>query len=957
MEGKTTARPGCGPGAGEETINQKTQSYNSKNNTLHQDPVTQLFDEVYDFGLSIESSASIVLDGKFHNVGTSENPRKKSGWYVGQMYNLGGRDFVLCTFGDFRLGSIQTFKSWDKKDRISKVDLDALKVKQDEQKKKVEQHLKRKRKQAAENAAKEWATLEASGSSQYLDKKDVQGHGVRYGESGSNPFIAIPVYSIDGTIKGLQKIFDRNIPGQDRNKTFTPGTEKKGGHFLIGKPVPFLPICIAEGYATAASIHEATGYPVVVCFDCGNIMAVVEAFRAKYPSQPLLIAADNDCWKDPDNNPGLKKATEAAKAFGCFLVIPDFTDLDVSDEPTDFNDLHLLAGKDAVSSQVQNCSSDYVKSQVTGVTGVTASNDAASSGNQSKNAEVTAVTEHWPGQDERPCYSVQRDWVEADGAKRKPGVYYHGLQSNGDSSPPTLIDNWICGPLFVRAITRDRNSFNFGRMLEFITSTKTRRCWAMPMALLAGSGEELRRELLSMGLEIDPKYRNQLCTYLQAIPPKMVLQSALNIGWHGDAFVLPDRTIGSDEIFFQSAHLEQREYTQIGTLDEWKQNIARLCAGNPLLVLAVSISFSGPLLRKLHTDGGGFHIYGDSSKGKSTGLRVASSSWGGDDYRKTWRATANGMEGVAAIFNDSFLAIDEISEAEGKEIGGIVYALANGVGKTRAQRDGTARPSHRWVVAVVSTGERTISSHMAEKGLQTKAGQEVRLLNIPIFGRHGSFDNLHEYDNGRQFSDALQTNCKKYYGTAGIEFLEKLCADQQDLGALLEQFLKAFDDGSLSSQEGRAAKRFAITALAGELATGYGVTGWEPQTALNGCVQCFKKWREEFGKGDKEDRQIIEAVLDFIDKHGDSRFSEPSSQEKIRDRAGYYRQGDDGNREYLFTSSGLHEALASHDFKRGVDALRKAKMLVPGKTGNQCQLKVNGRNTKVYRVRTEDGHE
>ncbi|OQK17254.1 hypothetical protein AU255_05010 [Methyloprofundus sedimenti] len=907
--------------------------------------------EMQSAGLNINSGQEIILDGKFKNIGTTDKPGKKCAWYIGQQYHLGGHEYTLCTFGDFSLDLRQSYKSWGDKDQLSKVDYALLADKQKQQQKLVEQQLKRKRKQAAVDAVKEWAALLPTGDSQYLTKKCIGGVGVRYGEADNNPFIAIPVNGIDGRLRGLQKIFDHNIPNQERNKTFTTGTEKQGGHYLMGEVLTFHPLCFAEGYATSASIHEATTYPVVVCFDAGNIKSVVAAYRSKYPTQQFIICADNDQWKDEIKNPGVDKATDTAKESGCFIAIPDFSDLDISTKPTDFNDLQLLAGKEAVLKQIQHPEFDYRKTQVTEVTQVTLNENKGLEGNPEQTKDDTKVAEQWPGESSRPCYGVYEKWHKINSTQRKPGVYHHGIKDGGDNAPPVLLETWICSPLYVRAITRDNNNFNFGRIIEFKTSTKTRRQWCMPMSMLAGNGDELRRELLSMGCEIDPKNRNQLPLYLQSIPPKTVLKSALNIGWHDNAFVLPDRTIGSAEVFYQSSHLEQREYTQNAQLEDWQQHIARLCIGNPLLVLSMSIAFSGPLLRKLHTDGGGFHIYGDSSKGKSTGLRVACSVWGGDDYRKTWKATGNGMEGVAAIFNDSLLAIDEISEAEGKEIGGIIYALGNGVGKTRAMRDGTAKPSHRWVVAVISNGERTVASHMAEKGLQIKAGQEIRLLNIPLFGQYGAFDDLHELENGRQFSDTLQANSKKYYGTAGIAFLEQLCSDQQDLGELLEQFRKVFDDGTLSSQEGRAANRFAITAMAGELASSYGITGWEPQTALTATLQCFQQWRENFGSGDHEERQIINAIHDFIDCHGDSRFSEPNSSLTINNRVGYFRQSGDGNREYMFTASGFKEALSGHDVKRGRQALKKAGYLIPGNKIDQQQLKVSGRNTKVYVLR------
>jgi putative DNA primase/helicase len=86
--------------------------------------------------------------------------------------------------------------------------------------------------------------------------------------------------------------------------------------------------------------------------------------------------------------------------------------------------------------------------------------------------------------------------------------------------------------------------------------------------------------------------------------------------------------------------------------------------------------------------------------------------WGGPGYRRSWRATANGMEGAAALFNDCLLALDEISECDPREVGAIVYSLGNGRGKQRASRTGAARSVTRWQAFIVSTGERTIGTTM-----------------------------------------------------------------------------------------------------------------------------------------------------------------------------------------------------------------------------------------------------
>jgi putative DNA primase/helicase len=142
-------------------------------------------------------------------------------------------------------------------------------------------------------------------------------------------------------LHGLQFI------GGEGQKRFLPGTTKKGHFHLIGKPNRI--IFIAEGYATAASIHQATGKAVVVAFDAGNLKPVAEAVKADWPEVEIIIAAGNDQLKD--DNPGITKAKEAARAVGGKMAIPKFQNTD--SKPTDFNDLHQAEGLAAVRQQLE----------------------------------------------------------------------------------------------------------------------------------------------------------------------------------------------------------------------------------------------------------------------------------------------------------------------------------------------------------------------------------------------------------------------------------------------------------------------------------------------------------------------------------------------------------------------------------------------------------------------------
>ena len=481
----------------------------------------------------------------------------------------------------------------------------------------------------------------------------------------------------------------------------------------------------------------------------------------------------------------------------------------------------------------------------------------------------------------------------------------------------------------------------------------------MPMEMLRASGDDLRGELLAMGVEIDPtpKARHLLSIYLQAQQPKRRMRCALQVGWCEDSFILPDMVIGpnASKVIFQSGECGHDEHTTAGTLEGWQHEISSRAVGNPLLLLALSASFAGPILALCNAEGGGLHFVGDSSTGKTTLLEAACSVWGGANYRRSWRATANGMEGAAALFNDGLLVLDEISECNPHDVGAIIYALGNGRGKQRAGRLGSARALTRWRCFVLSSGERSIGTTMYEVGRQAKAGQGVRLLDLSATRKYGAWDNLHGLASGSAFSDAIKRAVVIHHGRAGRAFLEKLTRDKRDFCAYLERFkaLGGFAIEEGGGQEKRTAARFALLALAGEVATEYGITGWRPGAATKAAVEGFKGWRASRGSGNDERRQILEQVSGFIDRHGDSRFSKVNSllETTIRERAGWWEEVGN-SRVYLFTADGMREALKGFDFGRALDVLQEAGALAPPKpTASAPKPRIiDGRPVRVYAI-------
>lgn len=566
----------------------------------------------------------------------------------------------------------------------------------------------------------------------------------------------------------------------------------------------------------------------------------------------------------------------------------------------------------------------------------------------STGAELNADLD-FPDIDHRPRWKCYWDWCGpvTDSGKRQriPGVYYHTLTKETDKKPPMPSDTLVCSPVEVKAITRtDDYSKTYGLLLKFRDLDGKHREWAMPRNLLRGSCEELRGELLDHGVEIHDKHK--LAEWLQHRPPKERVIAATATGWAnaGRSFVLPNRVIGPSNVIFQSEHASTEGSAATGgSFSAWQQNIAGLCVGNPVPMLSICVALAGPLLAKVLRPSCGVHWVNDSSTGKTTALMVGASVWGGDKFTRTWRSTANGLEGAASALNDTCLCLDEISEADPKQIGEIVYSIANGIGKTRANRIGAARKVLRWQLTVLSTGERTVKSQMAEAGKLVKAGQEIRLLNVPASRQHGAFDELHQFADGRSLSDHLKTACKQHHGHAGPAFVERILNDDRDFGGDLQALTSLAQFNAPDSQSGRAASAFALFGLAGEMAIEYGIVPWPTGSSLTSAAECYQAWLNSRGRGITEHRQILQSIADYIARHGDSRFSEKgkSDEKPVINRAGWWTEEVDAERIYLFNAPALREAGQGYDLPRILAALRRADWIAahdPGKNSKKTHI-------------------
>lgn len=441
-------------------------------------------------------------------------------------------------------------------------------------------------------------------------------------------------------------------------------------------------------------------------------------------------------------------------------------------------------------------------------------------------------------------------------------------------------------------------------------------------------------------------------------------------GWHETAFVLPNRTIGAiGEQVVYDGRAEAARYASSGSLQGWIDQVARPASGNSRLVMAISAAFAGPLNDLLKGEGGGLHLVGGSSLGKSTALVAAGSVWGGGSragFCQTWRATDNGVESVARAHSGTILVLDELGESGAREAGSIAYMLMNGVAKLRATRDAEARRRDEWRLMLLSAGEVGLGDKIAEGGRAAKAGQLVRIVDVPADAQagFGLFENC-KGEEPAQFARSIKEAALRVYGTAGPAFVEALAKDlaaaEQEGRAKIRAMTKQVLGGAESAdgQLIRVAERFALIATAGEMARAALGLPWAEGEAEKAAQTCFGAWRALRGGDDPgEIMAAMQAIRATIERDGEAHFRKLIEDEPdlllppVRDLLGY-RIKREGEVCYAFTATGWRETLAGIGDPRMIAAiLHQRGVLISGKDRSQrLFLKVDGRSVATYAVR------
>ena len=555
-------------------------------------------------------------------------------------------------------------------------------------------------------------------------------------------------------------------------------------------------------------------------------------------------------------------------------------------------------------------------------------------------------------------YRYKRDW---NGAPLNIEYYVEGTEKKEA--------HWVylCSAVEFRAVTRNADGKGWGLALRIRTPDGA---WNVMTISQAATAEPklFFAALLDQGLVIPPYNKPtfiNLVTFA-AFSTKNRLRCVPQVGWHDQpdgrpVFALPDETYGApgaEEVVYQPQWNERHSYRRNGTREGWQADVAKYAVGNSRIVFAIATAFAGTLLYPLGIEGGGFHFVGSSSIGKTTLLRAAIGIWGGGGVNggiETWRATDNALEGTAAAHCDTFLPLDEMSQATADAVYHGAYMLSNGRGKLLMTPSAVMKQASEWRIMLLSTGEVTLADKIAERGARAMAGQEIRIVDIPADAGCGCgiFEELHDFDQPGKLADAIKANGSKNYGHAGRAFVNRFTDDIDGVKQRVKESMRAFEDSvcpiNADGQVKRVCQRFALVAAAGELAAEWGILPWPKGEAVIAAEKCFQAWLEKRGgAGPQEMTQALGHVKLTLERDGSSRFQKWNcASDKVINRLGYVRDDPtDGRRFYILPEMFRRDVCKGLDAKLAALALKQAGALIHDR--NRATKRVSSFRKQVF---------
>lgn len=540
------------------------------------------------------------------------------------------------------------------------------------------------------------------------------------------------------------------------------------------------------------------------------------------------------------------------------------------------------------------------------------------------------------------------------------GTWYTPSPQKKDDNPKPFK---VCDAIVIVARVRNENELGWGRILKFKTPEQKIRVCFIKDTLLFESAPKIAQELVDNGFHAETEKVAYLKKLLNGIESK-IHTYAKQSGWtknpqDKEVFVLPSGEIVGGNGVIMRPDCMQKLCQPSGSREDWQEHVGKYAVGNNRLILSMCVPLAATLLYDTQTNSGGFHVYGGSQTGKTAQTKAAASVQGRpvqvpEGVFGSWSNTANAMEGVTARANDCGLYLDEMSQAPANDVAKIIYSIGNGSGKGRMRADSSMRDVYKWRTMLLSTGEERAEDKQLEAGKKTNAGVQMRLADIPSdAGKgHGVYDNLHGFASNRAFSRHLVAMADKFYGHALRDFVTQYCEMRnkdkagviQQLKDQCENWCAANIPSDASHQVISVGGKFALVAVAGEMAIAMQVLPWPAGEASRGVAECLRIWIEDRGDlGMSEDVRIIVDLKAFLLGHQHSHFTDSLVEPDTRYSQEIYgiRRSVDDHYDYFIFKDHLAKILPGINVKYALKVLLRAGYLI----------RETGRETNIWRFR------
>jgi uncharacterized protein (DUF927 family) len=459
------------------------------------------------------------------------------------------------------------------------------------------------------------------------------------------------------------------------------------------------------------------------------------------------------------------------------------------------------------------------------------------------------------------------------------GLFKNTIKIDKETQEQIVIRERIGNHLEAIAYVNNPENNDASIHLKFKTIRGGIHTWTMPRAALVFETSQMLAELQKRGYYFNIDKKKQLVEYLNGLGGDINKTYIITdrTGWIGKEYVTQNKTYSTNpdsDLKFRDVEPIADSISEIkGTLAEWQEHVGSKCAFNSRLIFGVGTGLAAVLQSLIGMESGGFHIVGTTSVGKTTILKVASSVVGIKDIPH-WRTTTNGLESIACAHNHMLLPLDEISQADPKEVGSIAYMLANGQGKVRMTKTLQNRKAKTWHLLFLSSGEFGMGAYMAQSGISLKGGQEVRLPDIPAVpsgSPFGAFESIHNFDSAKEFAESLDRATQSYTGTLLDAFLSKLVPDQENhqianqLKRQVSAIARTLAAGTSDSAVARVANRFALVQVALEVAHSYGLLPFPVEHISWAISKVFHDWLNyRGGDGSIEVKNACERILNLF---------------------------------------------------------------------------------------------